>query len=423
MDYTSENRQRIVDYLKAGAHDECSLLGLEIEHFIISADGTEPMYYRSQAPKPGVEDVLEYLSKAYPERVLGEFANLIGLSGDDAAISLEPASQIEISIAPYARISDIEAAYKRFRDTLDPVLKGLGYELVSLGYNPIRKALDMPLYPKLRYKFMDEYFTEIGTHGHRMMRASAATQVSIDYSSEADAIRKARVANAIAPVLGAICDNAPVFEGEPNTKPLTRLLLWRDVDNARCRVIPGLYDDDFDFGKYADWLLGTRPIFVTRAAADDPDGKVLRPDGGKTAAEIYADAPMEEGDIEHLMSMFWPDVRVKHFVEIRPVDSLPAELALGYTALIKGLFYSVRILAAVEKAVGVDDGTWPINEQSIEDAILAIRKDGLKADVYGLELGEWEDLLFSLAAAALPRDERHYLAPLREFAHDKIWTA
>ena len=149
---------------------------------------------------------------------------------------------------------------------------------------------------------------------------------------------------------------------------------------------------------------------------------MLRADGGKSAAELYADAPMTDADIEHLMSMFWPDVRIKHFVEIRPADSLPTELALGYTALIKGLFYSERILAVIEKMIGVNEGVWPIDEQSVEDAIAAIRADGLAADVYGHELGEWEDLLFSLAAAALPRDERHYLAPLREFAREKAWV-
>jgi len=139
---------------------------------------------------------------------------------------------------------------------------------------------------------------------------------------------------------------------------------------------------------------------------------------------MYADAPMREHDVEHLMSMFWPDVRLKHFVEIRPADSMPTELALGYTALIKGLFYSNRVLAVVEKMIGVsEDGTWPITEQSVEDAIVAIQRDGLAADVYGLSLGEWTDLLFSLAAAALPREERHYLAPLREFAASKPWIA
>ena len=50
-----------------------------------------------------------------------------------------------------------------------------------------------------------------------MMRASASTQVSIDFTDEADAVRKFRVAAAIGPVLAAITDNTPVSrrEAEP----------------------------------------------------------------------------------------------------------------------------------------------------------------------------------------------------------------
>ena len=47
----------------------------------------------------------------------------------------------------------------------------------------------------------------------------------------------------------------------------------------------------------AEWLLDTPPIFVTRPAADDPEGDGLRPTGSVTAREAYADAPMSEGDV------------------------------------------------------------------------------------------------------------------------------
>lgn len=71
---------------------------------------------------------------------------------------------------------------------------------------------------KQRYRFRDEYFARIVTHGERMMRSSCATQVSVDYYSERDAVRKIRVASAIAPMLAANADNPPSSR-VPRTTP------------------------------------------------------------------------------------------------------------------------------------------------------------------------------------------------------------
>lgn len=142
----------------------------------------------------------------------------------------------------------------------------------------------------------------------------------------------------------------------------------------------------------------------------------------KTAAdEGYADAPMEKDDVEHLMSMFWPDVRLKRFVEIRPADCMPLPQVLGYAALIKGLFYSEASLAAIESTLGVEDDRWPLSSDDVSDAITSIQAHGFEGEVYGRKLADWEDTLFSLARETLPKDEAAYLSPLEEFAHDKPW--
>ena len=130
--------------------------------------------------------------------------------------------------------------------------------------------------------------------------------------------------------------------------------------SARCGAIPGLFfDEGFGFAAYADWLLSTPPIFITR-----PDA---HPTGSMTAAEAYADAPMDKADIEHLMSMVWPDVRLKRYVEIRFQERFGAlDVALGYAALIKGPFLGETNLEIIEHALGVgEDGIWPYTEQSV----------------------------------------------------------
>lgn len=125
--------------------------------------------------------------------------------------------------------------------------------------------------------------------------------------------------------------------------------------------------------------------------------------------------------------MFWPDVRLKHFVEVRPADSLPEDCVLGYVALVKGIFYSEASLEAIEQALRVDPsvattrGAWPIAEEDVDSAICQVQSHGFEGEVYGRSLRDWEELLFSLAAQALDDEEMPYLSPLRDFSRRKPW--
>lgn len=410
MSTQEQNLEIIANYFAQGAQARPAKLGVEVEHFVVFAGSFADVPYESKDGRLGVRQVLEYLAQFYPEKSYGADGDLIGLGSEKGTVTLEPASQLEVSIAPYETVLEIERAYREFRGYVDPYLAEHGALLVPAGYHPHDKAFDLELIPKQRYRFMDDYFVNhIHTHGERMMRASASTQVSVDFSSEADAVRKLRVAQALAPILAALTDNTPVFEGEPTDMPLERLNLWRNVDNARCGSVPGLFSEGWGFKDYAAWLLRVSPIFVTRPAVDDPTGDSLRPFYDTPAAEAYGDALMSTADVEHLMSMVWPDVRLKHFVEIRPADSLPLPKILAYTALIKGLFYSEDSLRAIEGAFGVAGGVWPLDDSSTDAALAAIREQGSAAVIYGKTLSAWERFVVDTARSALASDEQSYL--------------
>lgn len=414
-DVRARNHDAVVAYVRSGAHGGASrgLLGVEVEHFPLFDDGT-PLSYLPRDGRIGVVDLLEALSARYPERGLTPAGDLVELSGPEGTITLEPAAQVEMSLAPHCGIDSIERDYRAFLEAADGFLAEHGAHLVSLGYHPTRRAFDMPLIPKDRYRLMDEYFVRhVRQHGERMMRGSASEQVSVDYADEADCVRKMRVGSALAPVLAAICDNTPVFEAEPNATPIRRLDMWRHVSPANCGVVPGVFDEGFGFDAYADWVLGTVPIFVTR-----PE---VRPVFDRAAAEAYADAPMGEADVAHLLSMFWPDARLKRVIEIRPADCLPPDCVAGYAALVKGLLYDEESRREVEGMVGVEGGAWPIREDDVEAARVDVERRGFDGLVYGIPLLDWEDELFSLARAALPDGEAARLDALEAFANEKPW--
>lgn len=407
MNYLEKNKQALLEYLQAGCKGgDMGSVGVEIEHFIVDEDGDAVPYHAFRG-RPGVQDILEKLAEFYPCVVRSDEGDILGCSRPSASITIEPAAQIELSIAPLLSIGDVQAEYQHFLFRLNQILKPLDYSVQTYGYSPSTCALDMELIPKKRYELMDAYMRSIeGMHPERMMRATCSLQISIDFADEEDAVRKMRIASLLGPILSFIADNCPVYEGQPNTGNLCRMNVWRKVDPVRCGVVPGLFNKDFCFESYIDWMLATSPIFITHDGIQSAEDK--------TAAQAYENIEMTQDDIEHLFSMFWPDVRLKQYVEIRVADALPLAPALGYLALIKGLFYGPVSLEMLEHALHLDDPNYIYDDSSVDEAIAAITKDGYAACVYGRGLNDWIDLLFRIAPEGLGT-QYSYLEDLKEF--------
>ena len=430
MKYYEENLQTIVAYFRQGAQSTpTNKLGVEVEHFVVHTSNNAPVYYdenhrqnaasssekAESSGKLDVAAVLKHLSQFYEQKLYGIENDLIGLKSPEASITLEPAAQLEISIAPFASIDKIVSVYNAFRQRVDPFLEVHGCRLVTLGYHPSTRAADLPLIPKKRYQLMDKYFNNLGTEGKRMMRASASVQVSVDYTNEADAIRKMRIAQALAPILSCICDNVSVFEGKPTKMRLERFCMWRDVDTKRCCAVPGLFSEGYNFETYAKWLLETSPIFVTHASSENKSGLELQYVGNTPACEAYSTSPMTQADVEHLLSMFWPDVRLKNFIEIRPADSMPISQVAGYAALVQGLFYSEGAMQKIENALGVKNNKWPFDNNATDATMNAIRSHGLNAAFAGKTVTEWVHFLFEVAKENLSNVDVAHLGKLENW--------
>ena len=123
-----------------------------------------------------------------------------------------------------------------------------------------------------------------------------------------------------------------MFEGSRRPHALMRTEIWKYCDPDRCNSVPGIFDEGFGFEDYAAYLLDVPAI-----VALDDDGEARY--DTRTFGEIFARRAMTDDEVFHAMSMVFPDVRLKSYVEIRPADSMPIPYVLAYAALIKGLFY------------------------------------------------------------------------------------
>ena len=71
--------------------------------------------------------------------------------------------------------------------------------------------------PKHRYDIMRAYMPKVGTRGLDMMLRTSTVQVNLDFSSEADMVKKLRVSVALQPVATALFANSPFSEGQAPT--------------------------------------------------------------------------------------------------------------------------------------------------------------------------------------------------------------
>lgn len=391
-----KNTDLIEKYLRSGCKGEkTEIVGIELEHFVVKKGTGENVGFYG---KNGVGELIEKVSENFPDKVYSEDI-LIAVSNDEYSITLEPSSQLEISIMPTKSIAEAEKIYNSFKKMITPYLEKSGLELITEGYRPKGKAKDLELIPKKRYEFMNAYFEKTGSMGKNMMRATASTQVSVDYADEADCAKKFRTANILSPLFSLICDNSKYFEDKLYSGRMARAYVWENVDCDRCGIVP--FGKEFSFSDYAEYIYEKPAILVF-----DDDTAVFTDD--KPISEIYKNKQLTDKEIEHILSMFFPDVRLKQYIEIRPADSMSIEYALSYAALIKGIFADCAPFDFKN-----------VTSKDVEKAKAEVIKNGFDADIYGKKAYEICDMMIDCAKNALLGEEVKYLAPMEKIIKTK----
>lgn len=400
-----ENVDAIVAYFVGGVKDEAKSIGIELEHTLVK-DGGEPVSYDDEF---GQLWLLNQLGPEYDSEIRSSAGNLIGLLREGASITLEPAAQVELSAGPFDSLEDAKREFMAFEERLERELDPHGISLLTPGYHPTRRAIDLKLIPKRRYEFMNQYLEAISMYGVCMMRGSAATQVSIDYTSIDDCLRKMRLACACVPLFSLICDNTPAFEGDVRPHQLMRTEVWEKCDPDRCMIVPGMMDAGFTLEQYANYILDTPAVVEIVNGREEFTEK--------TFGEIHANAPMTHADVEHALSMFFNDVRLKTYIEIRPADAMPVECAIAYAAMIKGLFYDKGALDALDELLG------DVNERDVAAAKAALMADGYAAKVYGHAASTVADELVSIARSGLSASDAALMEPIAELVANRVTLA
>jgi len=385
------------------------LLGVELEYFPVYLSDLSLVPYDSAS---GIWGILCGLMSRYMWSPVYEGSNIVELVRGQERVTLEPGGVIAYASPPVPTVWDIEKRMSQFLEEVHRVMKPMAVGLLPLGFHPFATPDAVSLVPKQRYHIMDAYMPQVGSMGRHMMKLTCATQVTIDFHSEADAMRKLQLAAKLTPFFVALSANSAVQEGRYSGKASTRAYAWMHTDPARTGFPECVFHPQARFMDYVQWALDVPLYFLER------DGENIRvghpafreflergiqlPNGrGRTYATL-ADWQL------HLTTVF-PWVRLSNYIELRAFDSNTPDIVLAIVALVKGLFYSPSSLNAVEALVGAYDRTM------VEDLLHEAMLYGLDAEVDDVSLRDMLGLLIAIARNGLCDQGHHDYVFLKPF--------
>ena len=412
-----ESKADLVEWFEAGCKPEADWrIGTEHEKFGYDLATHSPLPYEGET---SIKAMLEGMEGRFGWSRVEEGGHIIGLERDGANISLEPGGQFELSGAPLRTIHETCDEVNQHLREVKEVAESIGAGFIGLGAAPVWSHEDMPLMPKGRYKLMDAYMGRVGTHGRQMMRRTCTVQVNLDFASEADMVRKLRVALSLQPVATALFANSPFFEGAPNGHRSWRSRIWRDLDADRTGMIPFVFEEGFGFERYTDWALDVPMYFVYR------DGRYIDALGMSFRDFMRGELPALPGErpttsdwADHLTTLF-PEARIKRYMEMRGADGGPWRRLCALPAFWVGLMYDEDALAAAwDLAKGFDHET----RQALR---VAASVEGLAGEAGGVRLHDLARECVAIAEAGLKAraapgsgglvpDETHFLNALHE---------
>lgn len=411
-----ETRDDLLEVMAVGGKPKSEWrVGTEHEKHVYRKAPLRPVPY---AGDDGIHALLKGIEARTGWHPFFDRGNPIGLRnlGAVGGISLEPGGQFELSGAPQLTIHDAAAELDAHLEDCRVIGGPLNIHFLSLGVTPLWSVAEIAAMPKSRYGIMTKYMQEVGSLGTSMMYRSATVQANLDFSDEADMVKKLRVSVALQPIVTALFANSPFIDGKPSGYLSFRSHIWLNTDRARTGMLPFAFEDGFGFDRYAEYALDVPMYFVIRK------GEYINVAGESFRAFMQGKLPQLPGerptikDWENHLSTLFPEVRLKQFLEQRGADMGDRGHVLALAAIWTGLLYDSEALDAAWDLVSdwTNAERQTLRNEVPRTAIHTKFRGGTVADIARLVVDLAGDGLRRRKHLAAGKDETIFLDPLNE---------
>lgn len=330
----------ILNIYQKGCKTE-EFLGLEYERLPVNKYTKETISYYGDF---GVCEVLKEFARIDNWDYILDDNEIIGLKKIHDTITLEPGAQVELSIEPQKNVTDLKNRIDEINSSLEEVFDKYNISLMNYGVYPKTTYKNIRLIPKQRYHYMENYLW--GILSDVMMRETAGIQVGIDFRDEEDAMRKFNLANKISPFITAMYTNSSIRGGVDTGYKSFRALAWLNTDNERCGFATK-FKQDMSFMDYINSVFEVPMIFIVR------DNKYIYIDGKINFKTFWQNGyDGYEATLEDFLlqaNLFFPEIRLRNFIEIRNHDCVDEKYMYSLVSLYKGIFYNSNAIMQVEK--------------------------------------------------------------------------
>ncbi len=330
------SQERLKDYFLKGCKKPSDFaVGVEWEKLGVDCRTGHAIPYHG--PR-GVKAIFDGLVREYGWQVdlSSPEGEPIALKKGLTHITLEPGGQIELSGAKAKNIA--ENAKELFSHLIEikEISRPMHIVWLGLGAQPFSTAADIEWVPKTRYQIMRERLFDKGSKTFSMMKETASVQISVDYSSEEDAVGKFRLAMALSPFLSAMFANSPLEKGRFSGFLSRRTDIWRHTAPERSGILWQAFEDGFSFQDYVDYALDVPLLFIRREDRWLPTDPMPFRQFLESGWNGHEPQP---ADWELHLSSIFTEARLKNYLEIRSIDCQGTPLGLSAVAVVKALFY------------------------------------------------------------------------------------
>ena len=239
----------------------------------------------------GICEMLREFAKTDNWDYILDDVNIIGLKKIHDTITLEPGCQVELSLEPQEFIRDLKKRVEEIDSVMQPILDKFGIKLINK-----------------------------------------------------DAMKKFRIANIMMPFATAMYANSRYRGGVDTGYKSFRALAWLNTDNERCGFATKFHDG-MSFKDYVETLLDTPMIFINR------ENRTVNLNGRLTFRQFMNkgfegfDADIDDWKLH--ANLYFPEVRLRNFIEIRNHDCVGGGLEYSIPAFYKGIMYNSAALDEV----------------------------------------------------------------------------
>ena len=404
-------KSQLLEFFKSGIkHEKEFKIGVEYEKI-----GINNFDYKAIEYSKVCELITEFQDTDNWE-IIKEDGNIMGLQSYLGSISLEPGCQTELSLAPQKTIHDIYKEFTKYNQITSEIGDKLGISWLGYGIQPVSTYENIKIIPKKRYKIMTEYLPQKAPEPFIMMRESASIQISYDFSSESDAIKKLKTSLALSPIVTAMFSNSPIRNGKDTGYKSYRAYGWLRNDQDRCGLISKklFSHEEFLFQDYVEVILDLPMFFINKDENwINMNGMPFR-EYLKNGYNGYK-ATMSDW-LLHVTS-FFPETRLNNYIEIRNCDCQKADIALAPPALWKGIMYNHDAMDAGWNLV--KDFTW----EELHELRHAVPKFALETRIKNIKVLDLAKELLNIAEDSLKtipalnensQDESSYLENIKQ---------